>query len=175
MAILICSQCGTENPSSDFYCSKCRASLHMGPGSRVSPLAHNESSSQDSGALASRSKAAASIVVERYTDAYRVGSAIVGIGTAIKVLGGIVAGLVFLVSLSSGSGPLGTGGLVMGIVLALVIGGVAWIWGVIVTAQGQILRATLDNAVSNSPFLTNRERAEAMGLPIAIADRALGV
>lgn len=112
-------------------------------------------------------------IVDRYTDAYRVGGAIVALGTAIQVIGGVLAGLVFVASRSSGNGPLGAEGLVVGIFLAVVIGGVAWILGVIVKAQGQILRATLDTAVANSPFLTNQERAEAMGLPRGVADRTI--
>jgi len=117
------------------------------------------------------------VVIERYTDAYRVASAIVALGTAIKVIGFILAVLVFFVSLSArsanpfstGGGGLGVTGMV-GIVFAIVIAIAGWVWGVVVIAQGQILRATLDTAVSGSPFLSDRDRAEAMGLPAALAE-----
>ena len=116
------------------------------------------------------------VVIERYTDAYRVASAIVALGTVIKVVGFILAGLVFFVSLSArGSNPFDTGrgiGLtgMAGIVFAIVIAVAGWVWGVVVTAQGQILRATLDTAVSSSHFLNDRDRAEAMGIPAAVAE-----
>jgi len=117
------------------------------------------------------------VVIERYTDAYRVASAIVALGTAIKVIGFILAALVFFVSLSArtsnpfytGGGGLGLTGMV-GLVLAIVIAVAGWVWGVVVTAQGQILRATLDTAVSSSPFLNDRDRAEAMGIPAVAAE-----
>ena len=117
------------------------------------------------------------VVIQRYSDAYRVASAIVGLGTAIKVVGFILAGLVFFVSLSArssnpfdtGGGGLGLTGMA-GIVFAIVIAVAGWVWGVVVTAQGQILRATLDTAVSSSRFLNDRDRAEAMGIPAAVAE-----
>jgi hypothetical protein len=116
-------------------------------------------------------------VVGRYRDAYRVASATVGLGTAIKVVGVVIAGIIVLGSISSGSrGPFGGGGVVLGgIFLAAVVGILFWVCGVMVAAQGQILRATLDNAVANSPFLNDPERAEAMGLPKDVAARSLGV
>ena len=39
-----------------------------------------------------------------------------------------------------------------------------FVLGVLVSAQGQILRATLDSAVNSSPFLTNDQRASIMKL-----------
>lgn len=104
-------------------------------------------------------------VVGRYKDAYQVGGAILALGAVIQLIGGIIAGLMFMVSLLLGNTSLGAGGFFVGLILTVAIGGVAWILGVIVKAQGQILHASLDTAVANSPFLTNPERAEAMGLP----------
>lgn len=109
-------------------------------------------------------------VVARYRDAYRVGAALVGLGNAIKVVGAILAGIIGLGSLSYGNGPFGGGAVVAGIFLAAIVGVLFWVCGVIVAAQGQILRATLDNAVASSHFLTDLERADAMGLPRSIAD-----
>lgn len=59
-----------------------------------------------------------------------------------------------------------------GIFVAAIVGVLFWLCGVIVAAQGEILRATLDNAVASSHFLTDTERAEAMGLPDTVADRS---
>jgi len=110
-------------------------------------------------------------VVNRYRDAYRVGSALVGLGNVIKVVGAILAGIIVLVSLSSGDGPLGGAAVVAGIFIAAIVGVLFWVSGVVVAAQGQILLATLDNAVASSHFLTDLERADAMSLPRSVADR----
>lgn len=111
-------------------------------------------------------------VVNRYRDTYRVGAALVGLGNAIKVVGAILAGIIFLVSLSSAKDLLGGGAVVLGIFIAAIVGILFWICGVIVAAQGQILLATVDTAVASSHFLTDTERAQAMGLPPNIADRS---
>jgi hypothetical protein len=110
-------------------------------------------------------------VVNRYRDAYRVGAALVGLGNAIKFVGAILGGIIFLVSLSS-KNLLGGGAVVLGIFIAVIVGILFWIGGVIVAAQGQILLATVDTAVASSHFLTDTERAQAMGLPPNIGDRS---
>ncbi|MEK6320242.1 MAG: hypothetical protein AABN33_01025 [Acidobacteriota bacterium] len=107
-------------------------------------------------------------VLNRYQDAYRVGAALVGLGNTIKIVGAVLAGIIVLGSLSAGSEVL----TVAGVVLAAIGGGLFWVCGVIVAAQGQILQATLDNAVASSHFLTDAERADAMGLPRSVAGRS---
>jgi hypothetical protein len=103
-------------------------------------------------------------VVHRYRDAYRVGAALVGLGTFIKIVGAVLGGIILLGALSAGNGPLGGGAVVAGIFIAAIVGALFWVCGVMVAAQGQILQATLDTAVSSSHFLTDPERADAMGL-----------
>ena len=117
-------------------------------------------------------EAQATAVTRRYRDAYRVASVLIGLGTTIKVVGGIVAVLIVLAALQAGSGPFGSGGAVLGgLVIAAVVGGFFFVCGVIVAAQGQVLLASLDVAVSSSPFLTNSERADVMGLPAGTVAR----
>jgi hypothetical protein len=111
-------------------------------------------------------------VLHRYRDAYRASAGVIGFGQAIKIAGAVVGGLIFLSSSSAGSGPFGGGLAVAAAFFAVIVGGFFWVCGVIVAAQGQILRATLDNAVATSHFLTDAERAEAMGLPGSITDRS---
>jgi hypothetical protein len=48
------------------------------------------------------------------------------------------------------------------------------VYGLIIAALGQIVRATLDNTVAHSPFLNDHERLDAMGLPRTIAARGAG-
>jgi hypothetical protein len=69
------------------------------------------------------------------------------------------------------AGWLGGGAVAAGIFVAAIVGVLFWVSGVIVAAQGQILRATLDNAVAHLPFLNDHERLDAMGMPRSIADR----
>jgi hypothetical protein len=104
-------------------------------------------------------------VVNRYQDAYHVGAALVGLGNTIKIIGLVLAGIIVLGSLSAANGLFGGGAVLAGGLLAAIVGGLFWVCGVIVAAQGQILQATLDTAVASSHFLTVQERADAMGLP----------
>ena len=99
----------------------------------------------------------------RYQDGYRVAKVIQGFGEACKVLGIVIGVLVTIVGLiaSSISGFV----LVIGLVLGAIVGFVGWAIGVLISAQGQLLQATLDTAVNSSPFLSNNQRAKIMSLP----------
>jgi hypothetical protein len=105
-------------------------------------------------------------VMSRYTDAYRVARVIVSVGRLVKTLGVIA----FVVALLIGIGidyvshytpPVAwlAGALVGGIIWF-----VAWVLGVIVSAQGQLLKANIDEAVNTSPFLVDDQRAKTMSL-----------
>lgn len=114
-------------------------------------------------------------VETRYKDAYRVVGFVCGIGTVIKVLAAlsglfiVIAGLIAGSSANTGpygrydtgaSSIAGLGGLVMG----ATVFAIGFILGVIVSAHGQTLRASLDSAVHSSPFLDLAAKARAMGL-----------
>ena len=95
----------------------------------------------------------------RYANAYRVAGFIVGLGTAVKVLGVVAALGVYAVSSSIGN-QVGAGDrMFVGVIAAIMVGFFGFVVGVLVSAQGELLRATLDGAVNNSPFLTNDQRA----------------
>lgn len=106
-------------------------------------------------------------VMQRYNDAYIVARATDGIGNGIKgigiVLGIIVVAVSFLMIAADKSGFLQLG--IVGIVFGCFIGTLLYIFGVLVSAQGQTLKASLDSAVNSSPFLTNVCKAEVMSLP----------
>jgi len=102
-------------------------------------------------------------ISHRYTDAYRVASAIIAFGTTVKVIGAVVASIIVLAGIAS-SDSLGSSGLIGGLLIAGIIGLIFWIAGVFVTAQGQLLRASLDTAVNSSPFLSDAEKAKMMGI-----------
>jgi hypothetical protein len=109
--------------------------------------------------------------VDRYRDAYGVGATLAGLGGFIKAVGAILGGLLLVGALAAGD-RLGGAAVLGGTFFAAVVGILCWVSGVIVAAQGQILLATLDTAVSSSRFLTDPERADAMGLPRSIAERS---
>lgn len=109
-------------------------------------------------------------VIVRYRDGYRAAALVVLIGQIFKVLGVAIGSLVMVFIAGSNSSPLGAGGsFLAGTLMGLILGGAFFISGVFVAAHGQLLQATLDTAVSASPFLTDRQRARAMGLPESVA------
>jgi hypothetical protein len=102
----------------------------------------------------------------RCQNAYRAAGAACGIATAVKVIGGILGGIIALGSLAIGQ-PMGKSGATVfaaGIVVGLTTFVLFWTVGVMVAAIGEQLKATLDTAVYSSTFLNNRQRAEIMSL-----------
>jgi len=101
----------------------------------------------------------------RYADAYNVAQTVDDIGSIIKVIG-VILGVITIVggfiiaTHQEGSLPLTFGGLLLGIVVGVPI----FVLGVLVSAQAQILKATLDTAVHSSPFLTKEKMAEIISL-----------
>lgn len=118
--------------------------------------------------------------VKRYLDAYRVGRFLDFMGLMTKITGGVLAALVLLLGLllsvalgNVGSGPRGavpeavaaaTFAFFLFAVAAVVVFAIIFILGVLISAMGQQLKATLDVAVFSSPFLNRDEKAAAIGL-----------
>lgn len=109
-------------------------------------------------------------VMNRYTDAYRVARTTVIIGNVLKVLG-VLAGLVIGVSVFAvfagalrTSAQSGMAGAVMGLFFGGGTFAFFFVLGVVISAQGQLIKATLDSAVGVSPFLTEEQRAEVMSV-----------
>ena len=91
----------------------------------------------------------------------------VAIGKVVKVIGAVLASLILVSTLgyvTQVRGDTGATLLLIGIVLAGLIGVFGYALGTLVAAQGQILLASLDSAVSLSPFLSDELRAEIMSL-----------
>jgi hypothetical protein len=123
-------------------------------------------------ALPGKSKATVdfdlSKVLKRYGDAYLIAKVIVGAGTLIK-LAAVVAGIItFLFALSFGL--LHNAGINPNIVfigsfmISLPVPVAFYVLAVIVSAQGQMLKAMLDTAVHSSPFLADQDRADVMSI-----------
>ena len=100
-------------------------------------------------------------VGQRYKDAYLVAGAVSGVGTAIKTIGIILGVLVALVGLMAGSAEV----MLPAILVAIVVGVFFFVFGALISAQGQVLKANLDTAVNTSTFLSNEQRAAIMSLP----------
>ena len=164
-----CPNCGTEWELDDeeakqttFACTSCNQSFPLQPALR--PAAASLAEADDgSGKLTQRA-------FKRYTDAYTVARATVGIGGLIKVIGALIAALFtfggfFLASGNSNGNMLPSGAIIGGGVILGILGGVpVFIFGILVSASGQQTKACLDSAVHTSPFLTDKEKASAMSL-----------
>jgi predicted membrane protein len=122
-------------------------------------------------------------VTKRYRDAYLVANFVTNYGALLKILGIIGGGgigfLGFFIGAalndtisrnsfgaSRGDGVFFTFLVIFGLI-GCFVAAIFWVLGVLVSAQGQILKASLDGTVNNSPFLTNEERARIMSLPSA--------
>lgn len=172
-----CKRCGKPAQFMSDLCPECLAkpdALEWLEASRAADMEVDDGNTSqgsqgpakdDSGSSGNRPPR--SLVIRRYRDAYRVAAALIALGHTIKIIGWILAVIVVVGSLGSSGGPFGGAGVVIaGLFFTAIVGVIAWVLGVIVAAQGQILQATLDAAVAKSPFLTDPERAEAMGLPL---------
>ncbi len=107
--------------------------------------------------------------MHRYTQGYRAAGWLVGLGSLLRAVGWILAvvwGLVAAVALASQGGMFGSNKTIG--IAAVVCGLACWstfyIWGTIVSANGQMLQASLDSAVNTSPFMTAAEKARSMSL-----------
>lgn len=102
-------------------------------------------------------------LTKRYGEAYLVARATNGIGSIFKTIGFLIAALVVVVGFVGAD----RGGVVVvigAIVIAAVVFAIFFLLGTLVSAQGQILKATLDSAVNGSPFLTNEQKARIMSI-----------
>src|SRR5436190_6483474 len=101
----------------------------------------------------------------RYKDAYLVARAITAIGKSVKGLGIllslIVVGVGYYIGTQAGGGMMySVGEAVAGVVVAIPL----YLLGIVVSAQDQVLKASLDGAVNTSPFLDIEHKAKAMSL-----------
>jgi hypothetical protein len=83
----------------------------------------------------------------------------VGIAAAVLLL---LIGLALIANARLGDAVYAMG--IVVIAFAIFVGIQFYLLGVLVSAQGQILKASLDSAVNGSPFLTNEQRAKIMSL-----------
>ena len=101
-------------------------------------------------------------VMSRYTDAYLIARSVTALGGIVKVIAIAIGGSIAVLGMMAGSQDwrFAFGG----VVLAAIVGVPLYVLGVLVAAQGQILKATLDAAVNTSPLLTKDEMRRIMSM-----------
>jgi hypothetical protein len=165
MALVFCTRCGHQVSTTAPRCPGCGEARFQSSnpaaqsGSDVPTQALAEADEQQQSVISTDS-IETSALLKRYRDAYSVAGVIVGFGRIIKTVGLIVAALAILAGLAAES-PIY---LLAGLFFAVFIGGIFYLLGVIVSAQGQIFKGSLDTAINTSPFLLNTHRAEIMCL-----------
>ncbi len=105
------------------------------------------------------------VVMGRYRDAYLVARATTAIGGSVKFIGIALGFLMILggiVMASNRDGDMKWG--VAGVLAGLVVGIPLYVLGILVSAHGQVLKATLDTSVHTSPFLGDEQKAKVMSL-----------
>jgi len=148
MSLRRCPHCGYALADGQAVCGQCNRSTEPPPPIPAGPI---------------------NAVLTRYADAYQVAAGQVGLGDTLKKVGIGLGIALALVALSAAADRYGGGSIAFfGLLGAGAVGGVVWSWGNSLAAQGQVLRATLDTAVSASPFLNGPEKAQAMGLPPSV-------
>lgn len=109
-------------------------------------------------------------LTSRYSDAYRVAAGAVVIGATLKILAVCAGGLALIVSMLpvsraiAGAGSADSTALLIGLVAAVLVGVPLYALGILVSAHGQVLKATLDTAVNTSPFLDQAQKSQIMSL-----------
>lgn len=105
-----------------------------------------------------------SALLKRYKDAYLVAKATVTIGTTIEIVGLVLAILIIGGSFAAANHQKIAVFGIIGLIVGVFIGVLFYLLGVLVKAQGQILRATLDTAINSSPFISDEQKARALTL-----------
>jgi hypothetical protein len=109
-------------------------------------------------------------VMSRYRDGYFYARALDTLGALIQAVGFVLGGLVVMAGCfelsNAKDSPLST---LMPVGFLTIVSGVglvgsSYVWGVILKASGQFLKAHFDSAVCLSPFLNDDQRAEVMSL-----------
>ena len=156
-----CKEENEENFDSCWNCQKERGDAASVPDAPAESTPRAPSSPSQSQAQRSHRSP-----IHRYRDAYRVGTLAVGFGSLLKGIGWALGGIALLSSLFVGGQGESENWKLMfgGVILAVILWAIFFFFGVLVSAIGEILRATLDTAVHTSPLLSDKERREAMGL-----------
>ena len=95
---------------------------------------------------------------KRYKDAYGIANLIIKYGDITKIMSVILGGGLLLMSFNSDWRETR----LVGVLISILIAGLGFIGGVLISALGQMLLAILDNTVQTSPFITVEEKSKIM-------------
>ncbi|HLK57160.1 MAG TPA: hypothetical protein VKU00_11375 [Chthonomonadaceae bacterium] len=106
----------------------------------------------------------ASEVIKRYEEAYQTAKTTCHVGDISRKIG---IGLAVILALGSLAGVIQQNWILLWslLLLAGAVGALFYILGVLASAQGSALKASLDGAVNTSPFLTKEQKAKVL-LPL---------
>lgn len=150
-----CHQCGEPFP--DFFLAK----LPKEDERRAAANAVIRGGETESGLEIASPRVRA--LASRYKDGYAVANSILGIGGMVKIASWVLALLIAIVGTKAASDVgLGFGA---ALIAAALFGFGGWLGGVLLSAQGQLLLASLDQAVGASPFLDTEQKATILSLP----------
>lgn len=165
-----CILCGANEKSvREFHsqCSKAEVPISPAKSSALPPTAQGGTASTTAvGSSESKEKqkedpqtvSASALHTNRYRDAYLVAKATGAIGLVIKNLGLALGALIVIVALAIAASD-GAQFALIGIFAGIAVAIPVYILGILVSAQAQILKATLDTAVNTSPLLSNEDKA----------------
>jgi hypothetical protein len=159
-----CKKCGEVLEDSFDSCWQCNT-----PNDGSSPrLPNAPGTRQDNPKPGSRpqrgSPTSAPSAIKRYNDAYLVAITIAAVGRLIKAIALFLGALIALAALYEWINEHNAAFALAAIFAAFILSIPVYILGILVAAQGQILKSTLDTAVTNSPFLTRDDMAKVMSL-----------
>ncbi|MCO5332978.1 MAG: hypothetical protein M9893_03025 [Pyrinomonadaceae bacterium] len=168
------------------FCNECGSAASVARSSEVTiaksvePLPISKTTSQpvknSESPTSQFPKALVDSVRRRYREGYLYARTIDGFGIAYQVIGVIVAILGLILGFALGaaaSNPRDSFGPDLAFlgflpfIIGLIFGAILFITGVVVRAGAQLMKASFDSAVNNSPFLTNDDRAEMMSLSVS--------
>jgi ribosomal protein L40E len=154
----VCPKCGAEIAEASVYvCTACGAAVSV--DATVCPQC-----GADVSEIAPEGSSRAPALRKRYDEGYIAAQRLVMLGGVVKIVGYALAGLLLLAALVVALNGVGRPGTFQWSVLAIAVGLLFYIWGTTLSANGHRLTAVLDTAINNSPFLSDDQRAEIMGL-----------
>ena len=161
-----CQKCGEEIEDTFDACWNCGTGRDGAPPQTPSELdeVKGEVPSQTVRRERVRSGDVTTVVMSRYRDGYLVARVTTGIGQTVKLIGIGLAVIIFLWALFAATqgGDLKWG--LAGMLLAVIVGVPFYVLGILVSAHGQVLKASLDTSVHTSPFLKKEQMAKIMSL-----------
>jgi hypothetical protein len=156
-----CTKCGEWVEDLYDACWKCST-----PDDGASPRKPESVTPAVPNPHSTNSSTAASAIIQRYSHAYLTARTITNIGVLIKRTACFIGITIMLISISYLTQSHSSNAIeaLIGLVVAFVTATPIYILGILVAAQGEILKATLDTAVTTSPFINKEEMAKVMSI-----------